>query len=79
MARMYPSKILQESSEEPAAFCFYQSVIDCTLGANLPDVVQNVPYVVLFYLCNIWIITTSVVYVFANIGCLYYRAFFYAT
>jgi hypothetical protein len=34
-----------------------QGIAVGSLGANLPDVVQNVPYVALFYICNIGFIT----------------------
>jgi hypothetical protein len=40
-----------------------------TLGTNLPDVVQNLPYVAPFFFCNKGFITTSGVSCFANIGC----------
>jgi hypothetical protein len=58
--------------------CFLKSIIDnyysntrssTTLGTNLPDVVQNLPYVAPFFFCNKGFITTSGVSCFANIGC----------
>jgi hypothetical protein len=45
------------------------SMSSTSLGTNLPDVVQNLPYVAPFFFCNKGFITTSGVSCFANIRC----------